>query len=160
MPDMNKTNNHLTTKISLAIQIAVDNQFIPTKKEFMTWVSPIFTEHTKNLEICIRIVDEKESVLLNQKYREKNHPTNILSFLYEKNDNVIVGDLVVCAKIIEKEAIDQNTPSLAHWAHIIIHGCLHLMGHDHKTIKQAKIMEDLEGHFLQNLGYNNPYMNN
>jgi probable rRNA maturation factor len=150
--------------IKIDLQIAIKNEFIPKKNDFKKWLDATVNETTspqKSTEICIRIIDTKESANLNKTYRHKSGPTNILSFDYEhepKEETHLLGDLAICAPIVNKEAAEQKKPALAHWAHITIHGYLHLAGYQHQTKKQTEKMENLEIKILQNLGYN-PYEN-
>ncbi|QDD11556.1 rRNA maturation RNase YbeY [Candidatus Methylopumilus planktonicus] len=111
----------------------------------------------KNAEITIRIVDNDESQNLNNIYRKKKYPTNVLSFLVDDEVHLI-GDIVLCAPVIEKEALEQSKKLEAHYAHLIIHGALHLYGYDHENKKDADIMEAKEIKILTGLGYKNPYL--
>ncbi|MEE4249325.1 MAG: rRNA maturation RNase YbeY [Alcanivoracaceae bacterium] len=119
-------------------------------------------------EIAIRIVDEAESQSLNHEYRGKDYPTNVLSFPFELPEGMpeemhaelgegIIGDIAICAPVVEREAKEQDKPSEAHWAHLVVHGVLHLLGHDHVDDAGADIMEALEARVLGELGYANPY---
>ncbi|MCK5873375.1 MAG: rRNA maturation RNase YbeY [Alcanivoracaceae bacterium] len=119
-------------------------------------------------EIAIRIVDEAESRALNHDYRGKDYPTNVLSFPFELPEGMpeemrvelgegIIGDIAICAPVVEREAKDQGKAVEAHWAHMVIHGVLHLLGHDHVEDAGAEIMEALEIRALAELGYPNPY---
>ncbi|WP_343152530.1 rRNA maturation RNase YbeY [Buchnera aphidicola] len=113
--------------------------------------------------ITIRIVDTKEIKQLNFMYRNKKKPTNILSFPYNihlNSNNILLGDLVICSKIIKEEAKKQKKTIKEHWAHIFIHGVLHLLGFDHINKKEAKKMESLECEILNKLGFKNPYISN
>jgi probable rRNA maturation factor len=106
-------------------------------------------------------VDEKESTELNETYRLKSGPTNILSFPVEIPEEIelnLLGDLVICAPVLEKEALEQNKALLNHWAHIVIHGVLHLMGYDHIEDDEAELMEGKEITLLSHLGIKNPYL--
>ena len=118
------------------------------------WLTPIIDKHA---EITIRIVSTDESKNLNHIYRKKKYPTNVLSFLIHDEPHLI-GDIVLCAPIVEKEALDQNKNLEAHYAHLIIHGALHLYGYDHENKKDADIMEAKEIKILKELGYKNPYL--
>ncbi|QDC48053.1 rRNA maturation RNase YbeY [Candidatus Methylopumilus universalis] len=124
------------------------------KTQCLKWLSPIVD---KNAEITIRIVDNDESINLNNIYRKKKYPTNVLSFLVDDEVNLI-GDIVLCAPVIEKEALEQSKKLEAHYAHLIIHGALHLYGYDHENKKDADIMEAKEIKILTKLGYKNPYL--
>lgn len=110
------------------------------------------------IELCIRIVDEAESAALNQRYRKKNGPTNVLAFPLDINPFGLLGDLAICAKVVRKEACEQGKTVTAHFSHMVVHGVLHLLGFDHQTEKQALEMESLEIKFLQKLGFSNPYI--
>lgn len=109
-------------------------------------------------ELTIRIVDEAESHALNQHYRGKDKPTNVLSF---QGDAALVkhvlGDLVICAPVVAREAVEQNKTSREHWAHLVVHGCLHLQGYDHEHETEARAMEAREVRILKKLGFENPY---
>lgn len=109
-------------------------------------------------ELTIRIVDEAESHSLNQHYRGKDKPTNVLSF---QGDAVlaqqILGDLVICAPVVAREAVEQNKTHREHWAHLVVHGCLHLQGYDHEQASEATAMEAREVRILKQLGFADPY---
>lgn len=111
-------------------------------------------------ELSIRVVGRKESQTLNQHYRGKDKPTNVLSFPAEFPEGLdipLLGDLVICSPVVASEADEQNKTLEAHWAHMVIHGTLHLMGYDHIHDKDAELMEALETSLLQSLGYDDPY---
>nr|BET44673.1 MAG: rRNA maturation RNase YbeY [Candidatus Aschnera chinzeii] len=148
-------------KINITLQIACKNSFgIPNKNKFQCWIQPIALLLAINSNITIRIVDIPESKYLNFKYRGKNSPTNILSFIFNQPDNLRLsnlGDLILCKQIIEQEAVEQKKIFYAHWAHIVIHGCLHLIGYDHSTIYETKIMTTIEKKIMHYLGFPNPY---
>ncbi len=111
-------------------------------------------------EATLRIVDEEEGAALNQRYRGRQGPTNVLSFPFEAPPGVelpLLGDLVVCAPVVRREAREQGKPEAAHWAHMLVHGMLHLQGHDHQTEDEAARMEALERDILAGLGFPDPY---
>ncbi|MCB1807111.1 MAG: rRNA maturation RNase YbeY, partial [Candidatus Competibacteraceae bacterium] len=112
-------------------------------------------------ELTIRLVDEAESSMLNESYRHKQGPTNVLSFPFEapipEIDMPLLGDIVICVPVVEHEAAEQNKPLMAHWAHLVIHGVLHLQGYDHQTETEADVMEALEVTLLDRLGFPDPY---
>lgn len=118
---------------------------IPSTPLIKKWVK--HTLKNKHAEITVRIINKKESAELNHSYRDKNYPTNVLSFVYETKP-IIMGDIVLCAQLI---------PTKEKWAHLIVHGLLHLMGYDHETDKDADKMESLEIKLLHQLGFANPY---
>lgn len=126
------------------IQKVSKNKNIPSSALMKKWVQ--HTLKNKRAEMTLRIVNKKESAELNHSYRDKNYPTNILSFVYENKP--IMGDIVLCAQLI---------PTKEKWAHLIVHGVLHLMGYDHETSKDAEKMESLEIKLLRQLGFENPY---
>lgn len=114
----------------------------------------------ENSEVTIRIVGIAESQTLNSEYRGKDKPTNVLSFPFEAPAGITVplaGDLVICAPVVEKEASEQHKEALAHWAHMVVHGMLHLQGYDHIQDSDAEVMEALEIRLLARLGFSNPY---
>ena len=130
--------------LDLDLQIAVSNLNLPTQAEFETWVRTAVGQTMPEVELTIRIVEVAESQLLNLTYRGKDKPT-------------LLGDLVICAHVVEQEAIEQNKPLNAHWAHMVIHGCLHLLGYDHIIDQEADEMESLETQLVEGLGFTNPY---
>lgn len=144
----------MESKPIIVIQDMVHKKPILKKTQCLKWLSPIVD---KNAEITIRIVDNDESINLNNIYRKKKYPTNVLSFLVDDEVNLI-GDIVLCAPVIEKEALEQSKKLEAHYAHLIIHGALHLYGYDHENKKDADIMEAKEIKILTKLGYKNPYL--
>jgi probable rRNA maturation factor len=146
--------------LDLDLQIAVNNLNLPTQAEFETWVRTAVGQTMPEVELTIRIVEVAESQLLNLTYRGKDKPTNVLSFPFEAPPEVelpLLGDLVICAHVVEQEAIEQNKPLNAHWAHMVIHGCLHLLGYDHIIDQEADEMESLETQLVEGLGFTNPY---
>ena len=134
---------------------------IPSSKHFSRWIQAALREPFDNLEQTIRVIAETESQSLNLQYRGKDAPTNILSFPAEIPyiDYQCLGDLVVCSPIVTREACEQDKELDAHWAHLIVHGMLHLQGFDHQTDDEADKMEALEVEILSTLGYINPYNN-
>lgn len=141
----------------LDLQIACQTENIPTKNDFKTWAHAAINEKNKAYEICVRIVDENESQALNFQFRKKNKPTNVLSFSYGKDALPLLGDLIICADVVTKEAKEQQKTLTAHWAHLTIHGTLHLLGYDHENEHDAEIMEKKETEILAQLGFANPY---
>lgn len=119
----------------------------------------------KEVVVGIRIVDEEESASLNSTYRQKDYATNVLSFACEiptiilaDLDEIPVGDLAICAPVVEREATEQNKPTQAHWAHMVVHGLLHLHGYDHIQDLDAEKMETFEREILAELGFPDPYL--
>ncbi len=144
----------MQSKPVISIQDMVHKKSILKKTECLKWLVPVID---KNAEITIRIVDSEESKSLNNMYRKKNYSTNVLSFLIDDTSHLI-GDIVLCAPVIEKEAFEQAKSIEAHYAHLIIHGALHLYGYDHENKKDADMMESKEIKILSGLGFKNPYL--
>ena len=135
-------------------------EHIPDESAIHQWVTATLSGHKKPMELNIRIIDEDESATLNHQYRKKNNPTNVLSFPANLPESLmlpLLGDLAICAQVIEREAIEQNKPLYAHWAHIVIHGSLHLIGFDHEDDAEAEKMELLETKILASLNFPPPY---
>ena len=136
------------------------NAFIPNTQQLQLWVKKALPEDKQDSEITIRIVEQEESQALNSEYRQKDKPTNVLSFPSDLPDFIeepYLGDLIVCADVVAYEASDQKKSDEAHWAHMVIHGTLHLLGYDHTNDDDAEIMESHEKELLKELGYDDPY---
>jgi len=134
----------------------------PADTDIQAWVEAAL-QHEKrdNTELTVRIVDEAESAALNSQYRGKDHATNVLSFSYDIPAEVemnLLGDLVICAPVVQREAKEQGKTEQAHWAHMITHGVLHLLGFDHLDDAQAQRMEQREISILAELKFPNPYL--
>ena len=145
--------------INLDVQREVDA--LPKDEDLLKWVTEtlVFEKHG-DTELTIRFVDEKESAELNEQYRHKSGSTNVLSFPFETPAEVelnLLGDLVVCMDVVKRQAVEQKKDELAHWAHMVVHGTLHLLGYDHLIDAEANIMEDKEIQILSQLGYTDPY---
>lgn len=148
-------------RIKITIQALTSNTFIPSRYFLQRWVNKALSKQVGTNAVNIRLVSKKESAALNSTYRHKNGPTNILSFPFEPPPGVssaFLGDLVICAPLINQQAKQQAKTPLTHWAHLVIHGCLHLIGYDHIHDKDATKMETLEIQLLEDLGYENPYI--
>ncbi len=148
--------------IELDLQIAVTNNIdLPSENDFHTWLSETVRLFQPQAEVTIRLVDEKESQQLNSEYRGMDKPTNVLSFPFEAPPEIeidLLGDLIICKQVVEKEAQEQNKPLSAHWAHMVVHGALHLLGYDHIDDEEAEEMESLETEIMQNMGFDDPYI--
>jgi probable rRNA maturation factor len=134
---------------------------IPSAEDFERWAKSAL-QQTQG-ELTVRIVDRPESQILNRNDRGKDKPTNVLSFPFEAPEHLpshYLGDLVICAPIVIAEAREQGKSMISHWAHMVIHGILHLQGYDHQTDVQAGEMEQLEQQIMGNLGYPAPYATN
>ncbi|CAL4326498.1 rRNA maturation RNase YbeY [Buchnera aphidicola] len=148
-------------KIIVNLQICcINNQHIPEKYLFKKWIKKILHIKTNNI-ITIRIVDKSEIKHLNLMFRGQNKATNVLSFPFNQYVTInykLLGDLVLCKQIIEKEAYTYNKKLESHWAHMTIHGVLHLLGYDHKTTKETYIMKKIENKIMLSLNYKRPYI--
>ena len=144
------------------LQLASENtEGLPSEEQILQWATAAVQPESDNVEMTVRIVDEAESHELNLTYRGKDRPTNVLSFTFECPDEVelpLLGDLVICRQVVEREAIEQEKPLMAHWAHMIVHGSLHLLGYDHIEDDEAEEMESLETEIMQSLGFADPYL--
>ncbi|MBE2899149.1 rRNA maturation RNase YbeY [Pasteurellaceae bacterium 20609_3] len=145
--------------ITIDLQIACqDETGLPTAEQIETWAESAVRDD--GLEMTVRIVDEDESQTLNRTYRGKDYPTNVLSFPFECPSEVdlpLLGDLVICRQVVEREAKEQGKTALSHWAHMVVHGCLHLQGYDHLNDAEAEEMEGLEREIMARLGFDDPY---
>ena len=142
--------NHLT----LSLQNASAALDLPTRQQFKNWVKTALRVDT---EVTIRLVDEVEGRALNLAYRGKDYATIVLTFPITEEPH-LMGDIVICAPIVVKEAVEQHKTVEAHFAHLTVHGILHLHGYDHEIEAQAELMESLEIQILAKLGYANPYL--
>ncbi len=147
--------------LDLEVQIALETAGLPADTDLRRWAETAMQGRRESAELVIRIVNEAESAALNQRYRHKQGSTNVLSFPYESPPGAealdLLGDLVICAPVVAREAVAQNKKADAHWAHMIVHGVLHLLGYDHQRDTQALEMETLEARLLADLGYPSPY---
>ena len=142
------------------VQYGLDENGLPTADEFIFWAEAALEDIDTELELSIRIVDEAEAAQLNEKWRDKKGATNVLSFAAEFAEEIQprpLGDVVICAPIIAREAIEQKKPVDDHWAHMVIHGTLHLLGYDHVETQEIEKMEALEIKLLNQLKIDNPY---
>lgn len=146
----------------IIIQIAEKNINVPSSAALRKWAKKTLRSEVETGEVTIRIVAKKEMIELNSTYRHKNKPTNVLSFPFVMPDGIkldvpILGDIVICAEVVEQEAREQSKDLTAHWAHMVVHGIFHLLGYNHELDSEADIMESLEIKILQGLGFPNPY---
>jgi probable rRNA maturation factor len=146
--------------IELEVQRASGLASLPQTEDFERWARAALDDIDRPIELVIRIVDEPEGQELNQRYRGKENPTNVLSFTFDAPAGVgcdHLGDLVLCAPVVVREAKEQGKLLNDHWAHLVIHGVLHLRGYDHQAEGEAKKMESREKTILQGLGIEDPY---
>jgi probable rRNA maturation factor len=146
-----KSKNALA--FSLSVQYASDAKFLPMRAQFRRWVKAALQQPA---QITLRVVEEEEGRALNAQFRKKNYSTNVLSFVYD-DVSPLSGDIVFCAPVVAAEAKQQKKTLEAHYAHLTIHGVLHLQGYDHEKKRDAKIMETLETRIMRKLGYADPY---
>ena len=146
--------------LELDLQLATDAA-VPTEAEFRQWCELALRQRTADSEMTIRVVGEDEARALNSTWRQKDYATNVLSFPADVPDEFLdiplLGDLVICAAVVERESAEQSKAPRAHWAHLVIHGTLHLLGYDHIDDDEAEEMEALERSLLEELGYPDPY---
>ena len=149
-------------KMIIDLQIACEQESgLPTAEQIEQWATAAVQPQSDEVEMTVRIVDEAESHELNLNYRGKDRPTNVLSFPFECPDEVelpLLGDLVICRQVVEREAQEQEKPLMAHWAHMVVHGSLHLLGYDHIEDDEAEEMESLETQIMTELGFADPYL--
>jgi probable rRNA maturation factor len=148
--------------VTLDLQLVCANtEGLPSEADFQRWVDGVIPSFQQEAELTIRLVDEAESHELNMTYRGKDRPTNVLSFPFECppeiDDFPLLGDLVICRQVVEKEATEQKKTTEEHWAHMVVHGCLHLLGYDHIDDAEAEEMEALEVELMAAMNYANPY---
>jgi probable rRNA maturation factor len=137
----------------------------PRRADIAAWTNAALGRRARNRELSVRVVGRAESRRLNSRYRGKDHPTNVLSFpapplpeqRSQNRDAQPLGDLVICPQVLRVEAREQNKSLRAHWAHLVVHGALHLIGYDHERRADARRMERREVAVLRRLGFTNPY---
>ena len=147
--------------LALDLQVACEAPSLPGDALLSAWVAAALEGQRAAAELTIRVVGEAEGAELNQRWRGRPGPTNVLSFPFEVPPGLppqdLLGDLVICAPVVTREAADQGKTEEAHWAHLVVHGTLHLLGHDHMTEPEAEAMEALETTILARLGFPSPY---
>ena len=145
-------------RLNLSVQYACNATGLPSRPQIRAWVrAALDVDGKRGGQITIRFVDSEEGQSLNSDYRGKDYATNVLSFPYETKP-VVAGDLVICPAVVEREAAEQRKTLEAHYAHLIVHGILHLQGYDHETgDEDAQQMEAMERNILAQLGFADPY---
>ncbi len=159
---MNDMSRMKPSKISLSVQYASESKLVPSRQQLRKW---LVVALNRDAVITVRIVNETEGRKLNSEYRGKDYATNVLTFVYDdflkkplsKNSPILVGDVVICAPVVEQEAAAQHKDILAHFAHLTIHAALHLQGYDHLSENDAAVMESLETALMLKLRYPDPY---
>lgn len=157
----------MAVDLDLDLQLASEVEGLPSAAEFEHWASAALDGRRQRATLTIRVVDPEESRALNLQYRGRDKPTNVLSFPFDLPPGIgpddpiadLLGDLIVCADVVRREALDQGKEAAAHWAHMVVHGVLHLLDYDHITDSDAAEMEALETTILRGLGFPPPYDN-
>lgn len=148
-----KTSKVLPPALSLAVQYASNAPNLPTRPQFRRWFRAALQ---RNVRVTLRIVDEAEGRELNRNFRGKDYATNVLTFVYDDTEP-LSGDVIICAPVVEREAVEQYKELMAHYAHLTIHAALHLQGYDHELDDDAIEMEALETRLMLKLHYPDPY---
>ena len=151
--------------LDLDLQLATRSPDLPSRDDFLRVSAAALAGRRERAALTVRVVDEEEGRDLNLRFRGQDRPTNVLSFPFEAPPGVpeledldgLLGDLVICAPVVRREAAEQGKPEPAHWAHLVVHGTLHLLGYDHQDEDEAQVMEDLETAILGRLGFPPPY---
>jgi probable rRNA maturation factor len=147
-------------QLDVAVSYGLPRAGLPAAVSFRRWAAAAAQGRIRRADLAIRLVDTKEGRSLNRHYRGKDYPTNVLSFPAELPEGVnlpLLGDLVICAPVVAREAKEQGKPLIAHYAHLTIHGVLHLLGLDHDDEREAEAMERIEREILADLGIADPY---
>ncbi|PPU75360.1 MULTISPECIES: rRNA maturation RNase YbeY [Xanthomonas] len=151
-------------RLDVAVSYALPRAGLPSSVSFRKWVAAALKGRIREADLAVRVVDEKEGCALNHHYRGKDYATNVLSFPAELPEGLpkgikmpLLGDLVICAPVVAREAAEQGKSLAAHYAHLTVHGTLHLLGWDHEDDKEADAMEQLEREILADLGIEDPY---
>ncbi|WP_255988518.1 rRNA maturation RNase YbeY [Chitinolyticbacter albus] len=152
----------MSRRLKLSPQIASTAAILPGRAELKAWAEAALQPGVKTAEITVRFVDAEEGQQLNRDYRGKDYATNVLTFTFDEDmpdipDLPLLGDLVLCAPVVEREAAEQGKSLLAHYCHMVVHGVLHLQGYDHLEDAEAEEMEALETQIVTTLGYDDPY---
>lgn len=157
------------TRLDVSVGYALPRRGLPAATSFRRWVAAALDGRIREADLAIRLVDAREGRALNRHYRGKDYATNVLSFPADVAEGVklpkgvkmpLLGDLVLCAPVIAREAREQNKPLNAHYAHLTVHGALHLLGWNHEDAREADCMERLEREILAGLGIADPYLAN
>jgi probable rRNA maturation factor len=159
----------MAVELELDLQVATDSPGVPPESAFARWAAAALEGRRDRTTMTIRVVDPPEGAALNLRFRGLDRPTNVLSFPFAPPPGLpvhdgadgcpdrLIGDLVICADVVEREAREQGKDPTAHWAHMVVHGVLHLLGYDHANDAEAAEMEGLETAILEGLGFPRPY---
>ena len=146
--------------VRVDVQVACESAGLPTAAQITGWASAALGRCEHGAELTVRLVGEREGRILNREYRRRDEPTNVLSFPFEPPPGAeldLLGDVVICAPVVSREAAEQHKEADVHWAHMVVHGCLHLLGHDHQRDEDARVMESEERRIMRRLGLADPY---
>jgi probable rRNA maturation factor len=147
-------------RLDVSVEYAIPRAGLPAAVSFRKWVAAALAGRIREADLAIRIVGTKEGRALNRHYRGRDYATNVLSFPAELPEGVklpLLGDIVLCAPVVAREAREQKKAVAAHWAHLTVHGALHLLGWNHEDTREAECMEQLEREILAELGIGDPY---
>ncbi|MDC7714511.1 rRNA maturation RNase YbeY [Vogesella sp. LYT5W] len=158
----NQVLQRLAARLDLTLEDRLEaEQPLPAGKQWRRWCQAALQRDVRKAQVSLLVVDEAEGRALNRDYRGKDYATNVLSFALNEGDTVagmpLFGDLVFCAPVVAREAAEQGKSLDAHYAHLVVHGMLHLQGFDHEADDEAEAMEALETVILGKLGYADPY---
>lgn len=148
-------------QLDVGISYGLSRRGLPAPTSLRRWVAAALAGRIRRADLAVRLVDEHEGRSLNAHYRGKDYATNVLSFPAELPEGVtlpLLGDIVLCAPVVAREALEQRKPLAAHYAHLVVHGCLHLLGYDHGKDREARLMEQAEREILAGLGIADPYL--
>ena len=154
------TRSNSAERLELEVTYATRRPWAPTPRQFARWAQAALSALAQPAALSVRVVGAARSRSLNRHYRDKDKPTNVLSFAgagLSPEGRLYLGELVICAPVVAREARDQAKAPAAHWAHMTVHGVLHLLGYDHERISEARKMASMEGQILDRLGFLNPY---
>jgi len=140
-------------QLELTVQYAVENSGLPTRRQLRTWVKAALQCDS---DVTVRLVGTEESRALNRQHRGRNRATNVLTFTYPETDP-LSGDIALCVPVVGREARQQHKALQAHYAHLVVHGVLHMQGYDHEKTADARLMEAVETEIVTSLGYADPY---
>jgi probable rRNA maturation factor len=143
-------------RLGLSVQYAVRARGLPSPTQFRRWARAALE---RNARVTVRVIGNGEARMLNRTYRGRNYPTNVLTFVMREQPS-LEGDLALCAPVIAREARAQRKSAAAHYAHLVVHGVLHLQGYDHENESEARVMERRETRIVAQLGFPDPYRTN
>jgi probable rRNA maturation factor len=147
------TRSKRRSGLALTVQYAAENEGLPTRGQVRAWVKAALQ---RDADVTVRLVGAEEGRTLNRQYRGRYHATNVLTFAYPESDP-LSGDIALCVPVVKHEAREQHKNPEAHYAHLVVHGMLHLQGYDHEKPADARLMETLETEIVTGLGYADPY---